>query len=109
MSLPYIDAKKPQDVALAQTTQENLEGSTKKYIAAAKLDCESHVMIGHPYNRDFKFMMRNNMIKNCSITTYDIMNSHTMVDQNVYGTRGKTLQQNTDRAVMNKVALPRDF
>ena len=66
-------------------------------------------MIGHPSDRDFKSMASNNMIQNSPITAYDVTNTHTMFGLNLTGTRGKTVQQNPVRLVMDCVAIPNDF
>ena len=54
-------------------------------------------------------MASNNMIQNSPITAYDVTNTHTMFGLNLTGTRGKTVQQNPVRLVMDCVAIPNDF
>ena len=66
-------------------------------------------MIDHPSERDFKSVVRNNMNQNYPITASDITNAHTMFGTNLAGTRGKTMQQNTDRPIMDCVVVTKDF
>ena len=66
-------------------------------------------MIGHQSERDFKSIANNNMIKNCPITASTVTNAHSMFGSNFSGTRGKKIQQNTDRVVMDYVAVHRDL
>ena len=51
MVLPYINVKKPQDMAFVKTIQEIFEGLTKTYINVTKIACKYQVMIGCPYAR----------------------------------------------------------
>ena len=60
-------------------------------------------MIGLPYDRDFKYMVRNNMIKNFPITASDVTDTHTTFDLNLTSTR------DPDIVMMYYVYLPRDF
>ena len=66
-------------------------------------------MIDHPYKRDYKSMVSNNIIQNCPITDSDIPNAHTIFGTNLNGTRVKTMQQKMDRVVMDYIAVPKDF
>ena len=66
-------------------------------------------MIGRPSNRDFKSMVRNNMIQNCHITAYDITNAQTMFGTNLTDTRGKIVRQKPDRVGMYYVSVPKYF
>ena len=54
-------------------------------------------------------MVINNIIQNFLITASGVTNAHTMFGPNLAGTRGKTLQQNSDRVVMDYVDVPKDF
>ena len=101
MGLPYIDSKKPQDVSFVKNAKENSEGFTNKDIATDKIYHKYQGMIGRPSERDFKSMVVNNLIQECPITDSDTTNSHTMFVPNLDGTRGKTVQQNVDRMVMD--------
>ena len=64
MVIPCIDANKPQNLYFVQTVHENLEGFTKKDIAAAKLTRESQGVGVYPSDREFKSTVINNIIQN---------------------------------------------
>ena len=66
-------------------------------------------MFGHPYERDFKCMVSNNMIQNWPINASNVTNDHTIFGTNLAGTRGKKVRQNPDRVVMDCVAVPKDI
>ena len=66
-------------------------------------------MIDHPPKRYFKSMMSNNIIQNFLIATFGVTNDQTIFGTNLSGTRGKTLQNNPYRVVMDYVAVPKDF
>ena len=48
-------------------------------------------------------------IQNFPINTSDITNDQNIFDQNLTGTRGKTVWQTPDRLVMDYNAVPKDF
>ena len=85
-----------------------LKTSTRK-TTASKNAHKSNGMIGHIFEREFKSMVRNNMIQNCPITASDVTSSQNMFGPKLTGTRGKTVQQNMDIVVMDYVAVPKDF
>ena len=45
---------------------------------ADKIACRYQVMIGHPYDRYFKYMVSNSMLQNLPITATDAKNDHTI-------------------------------
>ena len=83
---------KKQGVAFIQTVQDNSEAFNKKKPTASKNAHKSNGMIGHIFEREFKSMVRNNMIQNCPITASDVTNSQNMFGPKLTGTRGKTVQ-----------------
>ena len=66
-------------------------------------------MIGHPYEKDFKSMVSNNMIKKCPITSSGVINAPTMFGPNLSGNRGNTIRHKPDRVVMDYLAVPKCF
>ena len=66
-------------------------------------------MIGHQSDRDFESMASHNMIQNCPITFSNITNSHTMFGPKIAGIRGRIVQHNSYRVVMDYVDVPRGF
>ena len=96
-------------MAFLQTIKENVEGYTKKVIAATKFTRKAQGIIGHPPEREFKSTVSNNMIQKFPINASDAPNDYTMFGPKIYGTRGKTVRQNPDRVVMDYVALYKEF
>ena len=96
-------------MAFVQTVWEMFEGFTEKEIAESKLVYEAQGTSSHSYDRDFKYMVRNNIIKNFPITDSDVTNSHTMFGPNLASTRVKTVRHNRDRVMEDYVAVTRDF
>ena len=96
-------------MAFVQTVRENFEGFSNKEITAAKLTCEDLGMIGHPSERNFKSMVGNNIIQNCSVTPSDVTSDNTIFCPNLAGARDKTVQQNMDSVVMNYSDTPKSF
>ena len=83
MGLLYIDTNKPQDVAFVKTARKCFDGLTKKDITVDKLNIKAQGIICRPSERDFKYIVSNNMIHNFPITDSDITNTHIMFAQNL--------------------------
>jgi len=46
-------------------------------------------MVGHPTEREFKAMVRSNMIKNCPITPEAVENAYNIFGPDLAGLRGR--------------------
>ena len=93
MVIPYIDAKK-QDLYFVQTVRGGFLWVHQEIDrhSQAKLDRKSRGMVVHPYERDFKSMVSNNMVQNCPITGSGVTNAHTIFVPNLAGTGVKTVR-----------------
>ena len=54
---------------------ENEEGFTKRQVECAKTARDEYKLLGFPSMRDFKSMVRDNLIKNCPISMEDVTNA----------------------------------
>jgi hypothetical protein len=63
-------------VVLVNTVKQNKEGFTEREYNREKSARRALGIVGYPSPRDFKNMVRSNMIKNCSVTSSDIDNAH---------------------------------
>ena len=61
-----------EGVALIETVKGNKRDLTKKEIRGAKQARRTYAMIGRPSIRDFKGLIRGNLLKNCPVTVSDI-------------------------------------
>ncbi len=60
---------------LVQTVHQNYKGYTKSEVLQAKEARRTMGMIGNPSQRDFKNMVRGNLINNCPVTSDDVTNA----------------------------------
>jgi hypothetical protein len=63
-------------VMLVNTVKQNREGFTDRQFDRTKLARRALGLVGYPSPRDFKNMVRSNMIKNCNVTPIDIDNAY---------------------------------
>jgi hypothetical protein len=78
-------------VVLVNTVKQNKEGLTEREFNRAKSARRALGIIGYPSPRDFKNMVRSNMIKNCNVTPTDIDNAHKLFGDYIATLRGKTV------------------
>jgi hypothetical protein len=81
------------DVMLVTTVKENKEGFTDREFNRAKAAHRALGLVGYPSPRDFKNMVRSNMIKNCTVTPTDIDNAHKLFGADIAILRGKTVRR----------------
>ena len=96
--LTYIQATEEnkafvQYVALnfIHTVRKNYEGFAKRDVERAVLARNSEVLIGHPSERDLKYLVSINL-NDCPVTIPDVNNAHKIFGPNLGGTRGKTVR-----------------
>ncbi len=94
-------------VALMQTVIENFEGYTKREVLRAKEARCAQAMIGNPSKGDFKGMVSNNMINNCSITPSGIANAKEIFGPALASMRGKTVRRTPVPMVGDYITVPR--
>jgi hypothetical protein len=80
-------------VVLVNTVKQNKEGFTEREFNRAKSARRALGLVGYPSPRDFKNMVRSNMIKNCNVTPTDIDNAHKLFGDDIATLRGKTVRK----------------
>ncbi len=93
---------------LVQTVRQNYEGYTKRKVLQAKEARRVMGMITNPSERDFKNMVRGNLINSCPVTSDDVTNGHAIFGPDLANLRGKTVQQMPARVVGGCVSVPRE-
>jgi hypothetical protein len=96
-------------VILVTTVKENKEGFTDREFTRAKSARRSLGLVGYPSPRDFKNMVRSNMIKNCTVTPTDIDNAHKLFGADIANLRGKTVRRTQDAVMADYVAIPKEI
>ncbi len=91
MALLVQTGYKEAGTMLVQTVCQNYKGYTKRKILKAKEVRSMMEMIGNPSKRNFKNMVRGNLINNCPVTSYDITNAQAIFGPDLANLRGKTV------------------
>jgi hypothetical protein len=63
-------------------------------------------MIRNPSKRDFKNIVRGNLINNCPVTSDDVTNAHAIFGPDLANLRGKTVWQTPVPVVGDYVSVP---
>ena len=97
--LPYIQSAEDkkafvESVSLnfVQNVRNNYDGFTKRYIKRAVLDHGAAGLIGHPSERDLKYLV-SGKLTDCPVTIPDVNNAHKIFGPILCGTKGNTVSQ----------------
>jgi hypothetical protein len=96
-------------VVMVNTIKGNMEGFTDREFDRAKLAHRTLGFAGYPSPRDFKNMVRSNMIKTCTATPADIDNAQISFGDDIVTLRGKTVRNNQDAMMANYVEIPKEI
>jgi hypothetical protein len=94
---------------MVTTIKSNQEGRTNREFEKAKAARRALGLVGYPSPRDFKNMVRSNMIKNCSVTPTDINNAHKLLGDGIATLRWKTVGNTPDTVVADYVEIPKEI
>jgi hypothetical protein len=94
---------------MVNTVKSKREGLTDREFERAKAARRALGMVSYPLPRDFKNMVRSNMIKNCSVTSNDINNAHKMFGDDIATLRGKTARNTPEAVVADYVEIPKEI
>jgi hypothetical protein len=94
-------------VVLVNTVKQNKEGFTEREFNRANSARRALGLVGYPSPRDFKNMVRSNMIKNCSVTSTDIDNAHKLFGDDIATLRGETVRNTQYPIMADYVEIPK--
>jgi hypothetical protein len=94
---------------LVQTVHQNYKGYTKRKVLQAKEARCTMGMIGNSSERDFKNMVRGNLINNFPVTSDDVTNAHAIYGPDLASLRGKSVQQKPAPVVGDYVSVPQEI
>jgi hypothetical protein len=98
-----------RSVMLVNTVKQNREVFTDREFDRAKSARRALGLVGYPSPRDFKNMVRSNMIKNCNVTPIDIDNAYKLFGDDIASLRGKTFRTTPDPVMADYVEIPKDI
>jgi hypothetical protein len=105
----YFHDTSDRAVVLVSTVKTNREGFTDREYSQAKAARRALGLVGHPSPKDFKNMVRSNMIRNCTVTATDIDNAYKIFGDDLATLRGKTVRNTQDPVVADYVAIPKEI
>ena len=79
------------------TVTEQFEGYTKQEVEKAQLLHELKVMLGHPIDHKYKYMVSNRLLLSFPITTHDITNANYMFGTDLEYVGGNTVIKKSSR------------
>ena len=86
--------------------EENKEGFSARQIKDAELARSLYQKTGCPSTKDFKSMIRNNMLLNCPITLRDVENEEFIFGKDIAMLKGKTVRKNPERVKTDILEVP---
>jgi hypothetical protein len=95
-----------REITLLQTVDENKEGYTERELAGAKRARKAYNLMGRPSEKDFRGMVRANLIPNCPVTTKDISVAHKILGPDIGSIRGKTTRRKPTVVETDYVEIP---
>ena len=103
----YMDAEQTSGIVLVKTVEENkykyIERDYQRALVARRLQNT----IGHKSTRDFLHIVKENLLKNCPITTTDIMAAEDILGTNVDSLREKQVRRGGKHVVIERQDVPR--
>ncbi len=99
MVLLIQTASEEAETMLVQTVHQNYKGYTKRKVLQAKEARCAMGMIGNQSKRDFKNMVKGNLINDCPVISDDVTNARAIFGPNLANLRGRRVQQTPARVV----------
>ena len=103
----YMDAEQNSGTVLVNTVEENKSKYTKRDYQRALAARRLQNTIGHKSTRDFLHIVKENLLKNCPITTEDIMATEDILRPDLGSLRGKTVRRGGKHVVIDRQDVPR--
>jgi hypothetical protein len=96
-------------VVMVNTVKQNREGFTDRGFDRAKSARRALGLVGYSSPRDFKNMVRSNMIKHCNVTPNDIDNDYKLFGDDIATLRGETVRITKDPVMDDYVEIPKEI
>ena len=103
----YRYDNKNKDFCFVETVAENAKFFTNRQIEQAKKARKLYNVIGNPSVKDFKTLIRSNMIKNCPITEDDIDVAEKVFGKDIATLKGKSVRTKPISVKNDVVVIPK--
>jgi hypothetical protein len=102
----YYDPRNEKHLAFVNTVSEKKEGFTKRQIKGAEIARTLYKTLSYPSMKDFKWVIRNNQIKDFLVTVQDIELAPKIWGKNITALKGKTTRRKTIPVARDYVKVP---
>ena len=103
---PKMKTNIAHTVALVETVQENSKEFTKRQVNEAKSARRLYSMVGRPSLKDFRVLIKANMLRNCPVTLEVVNNAQKIFGPDVTALKGKTTRPKSPIVRTNIIAVP---
>jgi hypothetical protein len=103
----WLDTEQTSGTVLVNTVEENKSKYTERDHQRALVTRRLQNTIGHKSTADLLHIVKENLLKNCPITTDDIMAAEDMLGTNVQSLRGKQVRCGRQHVVIGRQDVPR--
>ena len=91
---------------MVQTVNENESGYSARQVSDVKRARELYSKVGFPSNKDFKSLIKNNMILNCPVTADDVDRANNIYGPSIATLKSKTTRTKSKQVVTDYVDVP---
>ena len=103
----YMDTELTSGTVLVNTVEENKSKYTERDYQRALVARRLQNTIGHKSTADLVHIVKENLLKNCPVTTADIMAAEDILGTNVQSLRGKQVRRGGQHVVIERQDVPR--
>jgi len=107
--LHYFDPRDEKSFSFVNTVEENKQAFTKRQVQRAEVAKVLYSKLAFPSWRDYKWIVRANMIKNCPVTLDDINSAEKIWGKDDAALKGKTVKEKPTPVTRDIVKVPREF
>jgi hypothetical protein len=107
--LHYYDPREEKNVMFVNTVAENMSRFTKREVKAAQVAKALYATLNRPSMKDFKWIVRSNLIKDCPVTVRDIDVAISIWGKNVSALQGKTTRKKSIPVARDFVKVPKEL
>ena len=91
---------------MMDTVQENRKNHTQRQFEHAKLACKLHHDVGTPAVKNFKSLLKANMIKNCPVTIEDVNIAEKIFRPSMSSLKGKSTRRTPKPVRADVIEIP---
>ena len=107
--LHYYDPRDIGHHAFVNTVSGNKIGFTKRQIKGAETARALYSALSYPSTKDYKWIIRSNLIRNCPVTVQDIQVASKVWGKDIAALKGKTIRSTPTPVSRDFVKIPKEM